>query len=82
MAGFALTLEVPRGALIGSLGMSNVLSDEKKQQVIALGKLGWSLRRFAVWLDTQMRELGDKERRMAWKAALASKALHGPNRPT
>ena len=25
--------------------MSNVLSDEKKQQVIALGKLGWSLRR-------------------------------------
>ena len=35
----------PEGALIGSLGMSNVLSDEKKQQVIALGKLGWSLRR-------------------------------------
>jgi len=25
--------------------MSNVLSEEKKQQVIALGKLGWSLRR-------------------------------------
>jgi hypothetical protein len=25
--------------------MSNVLGDEKKQQVIALGKLGWSLRR-------------------------------------
>jgi hypothetical protein len=25
--------------------MTNVLSDEKKQQVIALGKLGWSLRR-------------------------------------
>ena len=25
--------------------MSNVLSDEKKQQVIALGQLGWSLRR-------------------------------------
>ena len=35
----------PERALIGSLGMSNVLSDEKKQQVIALGKLGWSLRR-------------------------------------
>ena len=35
----------PRGALIGSLDMSNVLSDEKKQQVIALRKLGWSLRR-------------------------------------
>jgi hypothetical protein len=25
--------------------MSNVLSEEKKQQVIALGKLGWPLRR-------------------------------------
>src|SRR5271157_4081808 len=25
--------------------MGNVLSDEKKQQVIALGRLGWSLRR-------------------------------------
>jgi hypothetical protein len=35
----------PRGAFVGSLDMSNVLSDEKKQQVIALGKLGWSLRR-------------------------------------
>jgi len=26
-------------------GMSNVLSDEKRQQVLALGRLGWSLRR-------------------------------------
>ena len=25
--------------------MSNVLSEEQKQQVIALGKLGWTLRR-------------------------------------
>jgi len=25
--------------------MSNVLSDEKKQQILALGRLGWSLRR-------------------------------------
>ena len=25
--------------------MANVLSEEKKQQVIALGRLGWSLRR-------------------------------------
>jgi len=35
----------PSEAFIGFLGMSNVLSEEKKQQVIALGKLGWSLRR-------------------------------------
>jgi hypothetical protein len=35
----------PERALIGSLGMSNVLSTDKKQQVIALGRLGWSLRR-------------------------------------
>ena len=32
-------------SLIGSVGMSNVLSEEKKQQVITLGKLGWPLRR-------------------------------------
>src|SRR5215475_8525154 len=35
----------PRGAFIGFLGMSNALSEDKKQQVIALGKLGWPLRR-------------------------------------
>jgi hypothetical protein len=33
-----------RGSVL-SLGMANVLSDEKKQQVLALGRLGWSLRR-------------------------------------
>jgi hypothetical protein len=26
-------------------GMANVLSEEKRQQVEALGRLGWSLRR-------------------------------------
>jgi transposase len=35
---------VARGP-IASVSMSNVLSEEKKQQVIALGKLGWALRR-------------------------------------
>src|SRR6266550_495718 len=35
----------PMGALIGSFGMSNVLNEAKKQQVLALGKLGWPLRR-------------------------------------
>jgi hypothetical protein len=30
---------------VSSVGVSNVLSEEKKQQVIALGRLGWSLRR-------------------------------------
>jgi hypothetical protein len=28
--------------------MGNVLSDEKKQQVLALGRLGWPLRRIEV----------------------------------
>lgn len=32
-------------ALVGSVDMSNILSEEKKKQVIALGKLGWSWRR-------------------------------------
>ncbi len=38
------TLTPARG-LIGSVGMSNVLSEEKKQQVLAPGRLGWPLRR-------------------------------------
>jgi hypothetical protein len=29
---------------IASVNVSNVLSEEKKNQVIALGRLGWSLR--------------------------------------
>jgi transposase len=33
------------GGLVASLGMANVLTEEKKQQVLALGRLGWSLRR-------------------------------------
>jgi transposase len=33
--------------------MSNVLSEEKKQQVIALGRLGWSLRR--IQRETEVR---------------------------
>jgi hypothetical protein len=32
-------------AVIPSVDVSNVLNEEKKQQVIALGRLGWSLRR-------------------------------------
>jgi hypothetical protein len=45
--GFALVgafADLARGC-IASVSMTNVLSEEKKQQVIALGKLGWSLRR-------------------------------------
>jgi transposase len=33
------------GGKVASSGMSNVLSDDKRQQIIALGRLGWSLRR-------------------------------------
>src|SRR2546428_129344 len=32
-------------APVGCVGMSNVLNESKKQQVIALGRLGWPLRR-------------------------------------
>jgi hypothetical protein len=30
---------------MGFVGMSNALSEDEKQQIIALGKLGWPLRR-------------------------------------
>ena len=35
----------PAEGLVPFVGMSNVLSEEKRQQVIALGRLGWPLRR-------------------------------------
>jgi hypothetical protein len=35
----------PVGAFVGSVGLSIALSEEKKPEVIALGKLGWPLRR-------------------------------------
>jgi len=37
-----LTLEGPCGP---TAGMANVLSEEKREQILALGRLGWSLRR-------------------------------------
>jgi hypothetical protein len=37
-------IDTPLG-LVASEGMANVLNEEKKQQVLALGRLGWSLRR-------------------------------------
>ena len=33
--------------------MGNVLSDDKKQQVLALGRLGWSLRRIEAATDVR-----------------------------
>src|SRR5437879_10459393 len=38
---------------VAFVGMSNVLSEEKRQQVIALGRLGWPLRR--IELETGVR---------------------------
>ncbi len=38
--------------------MSNVLSEEKKQQVIALGRLGWSLRRIEAAIHIRRETIG------------------------
>ncbi len=42
-----------------SVEMSNVLSEEKKQQVIALGRLGWSLRRIQRATGVRRETAGD-----------------------
>ena len=36
---------IPAWGSVAFVGMSNVLIEEKRQRVIALGRLGWSLRR-------------------------------------
>jgi hypothetical protein len=35
------------GGRVAFRGMANVLNNEKKQQILALGQLGWSLRRIS-----------------------------------
>jgi hypothetical protein len=42
-----------------SVEMSNVLSEEKKQQIIALGRLGWSLRRIQKATRVRRETAGD-----------------------
>jgi hypothetical protein len=37
--------------------MANVLNEEKKQQVLALGRLGWSLRRIQQTLSGKLKIL-------------------------
>src|ERR1700722_4628978 len=41
-----------------SVNVSNVLSEEKKQQVIALGRLGWSLRRIEATVHIRRETIG------------------------
>ena len=43
---------------IPSVNVSNVLSEEKKQQVIALGRLGWSLRRIEAEVHIRRETIG------------------------
>ena len=44
--------------------MSNVLDETKQQQVIALGRLGWSLRRIESCEEPQVNEM----RQFLWSA--------------
>src|ERR1044071_2768116 len=62
--------------------MSNVLSEEKKQQVIALGKLGWTLRRIeqatGVRRETAgayLKAAGITVRRPGWRRSPAKPAI-------
>lgn len=40
-----LSQDIDPGGGLRSVNVSNVLSEEKKQQILGLGRLGWSLRR-------------------------------------
>ena len=41
--------------------MANTLSDTKKQQVIALGQLGWTLRRIEAATGVRLETAGDSQ---------------------
>ena len=64
--------------------MSNVLSEEKKQQVIALGRLGWSLRRIQQATQHPPRNCGrlsESRRNRGSAAGRMGTAAHRQNRP-
>jgi hypothetical protein len=63
--------------------MSNVLSTDKKQQVIALGKLGWSLRRIeeATGVRRETASAYLKKQPAWWCACLGGDTERQQNRP-
>jgi transposase len=61
-------------------GMANVLSDEKKQQVLALGRLGWSLRKIEEATGTR-RETAGVYLRAAGIAVRAPRQVVLPAKP-
>src|SRR3954454_5175570 len=60
--------------------MANVLSDEKKQQVLALGRLGWSLRKIEGATGVR-RETASAYLRAASIAIRAPRQLAPPAKP-
>src|SRR3954462_15798646 len=61
-------------------GMANVLSDEKKQQVLALGRLGWSLRKIEAATGIR-RETASAYLRAASIAIRAPRQVGPPSKP-
>src|SRR6266700_984445 len=61
-------------------GMANVLSDEKKQQVLALGRLGWSLRKIEAATGIR-RETASAYLRAASIAIRAPRQIGPPSKP-
>jgi hypothetical protein len=60
--------------------MANVLSDEKKQQVLALGRLGWSLRKIEAATGIR-RETASAYLRAASIAIRAPRQVGPPSKP-
>src|SRR5205814_5678558 len=60
--------------------MANVLSDEKKQQVLALGRLGWSLRKIEGETGIR-RETASAHLRAASIAIRAPRQIGPPSKP-
>jgi len=66
-----------RAADLWSLArMSNVLDEEKQQQILALGRLGWSLRRIEAATGVRRETIGGYLRAAGGRAA--QKVGHSP----
>jgi hypothetical protein len=68
------------GGKLSSVLVSNVLNEEKKQQAIALGRLGWSLRQIQKAIGVR-RETISVYLRAAGIAMRAPRGQHIPAKP-
>ena len=71
------------GGSVAFRGMANVLNNEKKQQILALGQLGWSLRRIQAATHVRRETISTYLKGQEWECGRREGGVGKPvqNRP-